>query len=56
MLALYWQMLRMKYMLNVNTGKGYTKVTHGFLEGSDEPTPPGYGVRSSLARGGNSIS
>lgn len=26
MLGLYWQMLRMKYMLNVATGRGYTQV------------------------------
>lgn len=26
MLALYWQTLRMKYMLNVTTGRGYTQV------------------------------
>lgn len=28
MLALYWQVLRMKYMLNDTTGRGYTKVRH----------------------------
>lgn len=28
MLALYWQTLRMKYMLNVTTGRGYTQVSN----------------------------
>lgn len=26
MLGIYWQTLRMKYMLNASTGRGYTQV------------------------------
>lgn len=31
MLALYWQTLRMKYMLNQATGRGYTQVLTFFV-------------------------
>eukprot|EP00904_Undaria_pinnatifida_P012715 jgi/Undpi1/8574/HiC_scaffold_25.g11039.m1 len=32
MLALYWQTLRMKYMLNTTTGRGYTKAAFRTLD------------------------
>lgn len=32
MLGLYWQMLRMKYMLNVATGRGYTQAAFRTLD------------------------
>ena len=28
MLALYWQTLRMKYMINASTGNGYIQVSY----------------------------
>lgn len=48
MLALYWQTLRMKYMINAATGRGYTMVS----ESVHAPCCGGRCVKSAAARGG----